>query len=215
MHLYQDPLWREGSVNPLQRLQFSLFWKVQMQGESDIQVFNSSERLTKWYWYNTAASFVPSLCWLGCFHHEGRIIQETHMSLPTSCQCHGTGIEQGGMNPHFFLLYPYNRSFQCFLRLAAWACVFEDCQGLSRYLFKGKTYVVYSCFTCSCAKSLMKASVLKLAELSRTFHLGLTLKDIYSAVSCLSLFQCPRINGIKAYTKEIGRRQVTLDLQIW
>ncbi|KAJ7407740.1 Extended synaptotagmin-3 [Willisornis vidua] len=27
--------------------------------------------------------------------------------------------------------------------------------------------------------------------------------------------KCPRINGIKAYTKEIGRRQVTLDLQIW
>ncbi|NXM66733.1 ESYT3 protein, partial [Serilophus lunatus] len=26
--------------------------------------------------------------------------------------------------------------------------------------------------------------------------------------------KCPRINGIKAYTKEIGRRQVTLDLQI-
>lgn len=43
----------------------------------------------------------------------------------------------------------------------------------------------------------------------------LDLRGINHALSCLSLFQCPRINGIKAYTKEIDRRQVVLDLQIW
>lgn len=43
----------------------------------------------------------------------------------------------------------------------------------------------------------------------------LSLIDVDYVVSCLFLFQCPRINGIKAYTKEIDRRQVTLDLQIW
>jgi len=31
MHLYQDPLWREGSVNALQCLQFIFFQKVQVQ----------------------------------------------------------------------------------------------------------------------------------------------------------------------------------------
>ena len=29
------------------------------------------------------------------------------------------------------------------------------------------------------------------------------------------LFQCPRVNGIKAHTNKRNRRQVVLDLQIW
>lgn len=29
------------------------------------------------------------------------------------------------------------------------------------------------------------------------------------------LFQCPRVNGIKAHINKRNRRQVTLDLQIW
>lgn len=29
------------------------------------------------------------------------------------------------------------------------------------------------------------------------------------------LFQCPRVNGIKAHTDQRNRRQVVLDLQIW
>lgn len=29
------------------------------------------------------------------------------------------------------------------------------------------------------------------------------------------LFQCPRVNGVKAHTSKHNRRQVVLDLQIW
>lgn len=32
---------------------------------------------------------------------------------------------------------------------------------------------------------------------------------------CFVCFQCPKIKGVKTYTKEIDRRQVILDVQIW
>jgi len=58
--------------------------------------------------------------------------------------------------------------------LLATSPVFEDCQGCSHCLFKGKTCVVYVHFMCRCAKSLMNASVLELIEARRTFHFSLT-----------------------------------------
>lgn len=63
MHLHQDPLWREGSVN-LATLAVQSFPKSLGSRGVSVQLFNSSECLTKWFWYSTAASFVPSSCWL-------------------------------------------------------------------------------------------------------------------------------------------------------
>lgn len=42
-----------------------------------------------------------------------------------------------------------------------------------------------------------------------------SLRETSADLALWHLFQCPRVNGVKAHTNKQSRRQVVLDLQIW
>lgn len=106
-----EPKIRAKSVH----LKTCTFTKIHF-GEKVVRIFYNTcgSLFPEKFGYTGGEMFISAIACLEHLHHEGRIIQERHTSLPTCCQYLGIGDRKKGLYAYLILLHPSN-SFQCFL----------------------------------------------------------------------------------------------------